>query len=532
MKKTFKQRHQAFLKLVLFVMLSSFTACNLPSGQTGITTQTGVFPQQTLAASLFPPTATATQPVEIVSEPTPIESPTAENPTQEPSLTQEPSPTQPIIPEGYIKYFSQSGDTLTVVAAHFGAQVDDILTFAALPAGSLLPVGSVLAVPYVLKIDAPYPEPALPDSEVVYGPGSIDFDPIMFAAQAGGFLPRYTEEVYGDIYTGPEIVQMVALESSSNPRLLLAFLEFRSNWVFGEPIGAEEDEYPIGFGASLSKGLYKELMISARMLAQGYYGWRDGTLHELSFYDGSSAAISSDLNAGTVAIQALFASLFGQDLWKDALYGENGFLVYYLQNFGDPWARAEVLEPLLNADVRQPELALPFLPGLRWSLTGGPHIAWQTGTPRGALDFAPVTGESVCQVSVAWATAAAPGLVVRSASGVVALDLDGDGDEGTGWVLIYLHIAEADRAQVGAWLDLDGLIGHPSCERGQSSGTHVHFVRKYNGEWIAAEGALPLILDGWRAFAGEGRYEGFLSKGEQIVTASPVGMQGSSIFRE
>ncbi len=29
------------------------------------------------------------------------------------------------------------------------------------------------------------------------------------------------------------------------------------------------------------------------------------------------------------------------------------------------------------------------------------------------------------------------------------LDLDGDGDERTGWVVFYLHIAEDGRVQVG-----------------------------------------------------------------------------------
>lgn len=34
----------------------------------------------------------------------------------------------------------------------------------------------------------------------------------------------------------------------------------------------------------------------------------------------------------------------------------------------------------------------------------------------------------------------ADGLVVRSSSDGVALDLDKDGDERTGWVIFYLHL--------------------------------------------------------------------------------------------
>jgi hypothetical protein len=115
---------------------------------------------------------------------------------------------------------------------------------------------------------------------------------------------------------------------------------------------------------------------------------------------------------------------------------------------------------------------------------------------------------------------------------VVALDLDGDGDEGTGWVLIYLHMAEDGRAARNTWLERDDPVGHPSCEGGSASGTHLHFARKFNGEWTGVEEPLPLILSGWRTVAGERRYEGFLQKEDQIVTSRPDGSNGSTIIRE
>jgi len=97
--------------------------------------------------------------------------------------------------------------------------------------------------------------------------------------------------------------------------------------------------------------------------------------------------------------------------------------------------------PLLPRGLEQPPLELPFVPGERWSLTAGPHNAWTSGTPRGALDLSPITGGEACAVSPAWATASAPGLVVRAADNAAALDLDGDGRESTGWVLLYYHLA-------------------------------------------------------------------------------------------
>jgi hypothetical protein len=51
-------------------------------------------------------------------------------------------------------------------------------------------------------------------------------------------------------------------------------------------------------------------------------------------------------------------------------------------------------------------------------------------------------------------------------------------------------------------------IGHPSCEGGMSDASHLHIARKYNGEWIAADGPLPLVMSGWQFHSGATDYEG------------------------
>jgi hypothetical protein len=238
------------------------------------------------------------------------------------------------------------------------------------------------------------------------------------------------------------------------------------------------------------------------------------------------------VNAGSAALMQLFAMLYDPAEWQAELFDPGAFMSFYEDMFGDPRSRADRVEPYLLASTRQPELTLPFAPGEPWSLTGGPHITWQTGTPWGAIDFAPVTGEEKCAVSIRWATAAAPGLVVRSERGVVAIDLDGDGDESTGWVLIYLHMAAEGRAQVGDWLAQDAPVGHPSCEGGSASGSHLHLARKFNGEWVGVGDPLPLVLDGWQAVAGAARYQGSLVRGNETITASPTGSAGSLIYRD
>jgi hypothetical protein len=60
----------------------------------------------------------------------------------------------------------------------------------------------------------------------------------------------------------------------------------------------------------------------------------------------------------------------------------------------------------------------------------------------------------------------------------------------------------------------------------------MHFARKYNGEWILADGPLPFILSGYVVHNGKAPYEGILTKGDTIITAHPSGIASSTIFRK
>ena len=425
-------------------------------------------------------------------------------------------------------YLSLPGDTLPALASRFGVAPDQIHSARALPAPGLIPPGARLSIPNRIG-QPPYSQPLLPDSEVVFSPSTAAFDIQAYIQQAGGYLSVYSETFEGELLSGSEVVRRVAVESSVNPRFLLALVEHRSGWVFSQP--ASPTDYPVGFHIGGQSGLYRELVMVATHLNMGYYSWRDGSRVEMKYTDGIVERMSPQLNAGSAAVQSLFSKLYRQASWYQALYAAGGFLELYWKMFGDPWARAAEIEPLLPANLAQPTLELPISPGERWSLTAGPHPSWKTGSPRGALDLAPVTGEPACAVSRVWALASAPGLVVRSERNVVAIDLDGDGLEQTGWVLIYMHIADEQRLQAGVRVQVDEPLGHPSCQGGASTGTHLHIARKFNGEWLAADGPLPFVLGGWQAYADERNYYGGLIKGDRQVVASPVGPQTSILTR-
>jgi murein DD-endopeptidase MepM/ murein hydrolase activator NlpD len=118
-----------------------------------------------------------------------------------------------------------------------------------------------------------------------------------------------------------------------------------------------------------------------------------------------------------------------------------------------------------------------------------------------------------------WAVAVADGPILRAGNGAVIQDLDGDGLEQTGWVVLYMHIEGRDRVKPGTVLKAGERIGHPSCEGGASSGTHMHLARKYNGEWIPADQTLPFILDGWVSRGDNREYDGFLERKGKTIEA-------------
>jgi murein DD-endopeptidase MepM/ murein hydrolase activator NlpD len=123
--------------------------------------------------------------------------------------------------------------------------------------------------------------------------------------------------------------------------------------------------------------------------------------------------------------------------------------------------------------------------------------------------------QSGCVTSTDWVTAVAAGDIVFSGDGRVELDL------GNGWTVVYLHIATFERIPVGASVNAGDRLGHPSCEGGNATGTHVHISRRYRGEWIPAVGFAPFEMSGWLAQGGPRPYQGDLSRDGQTVSACP-----------
>ncbi|MEK7326568.1 MAG: hypothetical protein AAB217_15070, partial [Chloroflexota bacterium] len=290
-----------------------------------------------------------------------------------------------------------------------------------------------------------------------------------------------------------------------------------------EPV---DKTYPIDYRNPARDGLFQQLDWLADTLNLGYYRWRDGSVTALDFPDGTQQRLHPTLNAGTAALQFAFSRIYNDPEWS-ADVGPDGVYVAYNQLFGDPFEKS--FEPLIPDGLTQPELGLPFVDGREWLFISGPHAAWEPGSPWAALDFAPPSLEAGCVKSDEWVAAPTAGLIVRSGDGVVVLDLDGDGREQSGWAILFLHVAAEGRVPLGRTVEAGDLIGHPSCEGGRSTGTHVHLARKYNGEWIPADGPIPFNLSGWVTKFGPREYKGTMTKGDDTITACECSSQVSGI---
>ncbi|RIK30219.1 MAG: hypothetical protein DCC56_07735 [Anaerolineae bacterium] len=531
-------------RVITFLILTTFalSACGGNSsslwGQYETPTPIGWSPvTETPLAEISPVSIFA--PVETTITPAPASTPT---PTSLLStfVTQPASSTPtafltPTLTGETVLYYSQNGDWLPAVARRFKVEATEITSPKVLPAGGFLDTGTLLIIPDRMDKSAQY-TPSLqliPDSEVIFSTSAVDFDIAAYVKDAGGYLSTYREYLGSTGWmTGAAEVERIAYENSINPRLLLAILDFEARWVRGDPVDEFHETYPLGYENFRNKGMFLQLAWAINHLSTGYYGWRAGTVTEITFRDGTTYHLDPSLNAGTVAIMYYFAQLHSQNEWLRIMDQTSGFPSFYANMFGDAWSRADASGAIFPPALTQPELVLPFELNTDWAFTGGPHSAWESHGPLAAVDFAPSTAKSGCAVSDKWILAMASGLVVRTGNGIVVLDLDGDGHEQTGWSILYLHVANRGKVALGEWVEQNERIGHPSCEGGISTGTHTHIARKYNGEWIIADEAIPWVMSGWTIIAGDQPYLGKLVKGNQVVTADVYGQAKSLIVRK
>jgi murein DD-endopeptidase MepM/ murein hydrolase activator NlpD len=407
-----------------------------------------------------------------------------------------------------LPYVTQTGDTLVALATHFNTTVDEILALnPGLPLTATLASGQALTIPAYWFPLGGSAYKIIPDSELVYGPTTTEFDIEAYVAGQAGYLSQMSAFVGERHRSAAQAVLYYARQYSINPKLLLALMEWRTGALTRTDATDEERGNPFG-PIPRVRGLNTQLRHVSEQLSLGYYGWRTGRLTTLRLKDSTTSRPDSYQTAGTVAVQYLLAQWLGLEEFNAAT-GPQGFAATYIGLWGNPFDGP--LIDVIPGGLEQPELALPFDVRQTWAFTGGPHPVWGDNSPWSALDFAPA-GVHGCSYTDKWVTAAAPGVVVRAGENTLVLDLDGDGFEQTGWVLFHFHLTNDSLLPAGTVVQTGDPLGHPSCDGGQATGTHVHLARKYNGEWIPADGIVPGVvpfdLGGWVAQSTGTAYQG------------------------
>jgi LasA protease len=446
--------------LVAFLLILGGLACSASGSDNVIyVTATPLFDAN--GNIIIPPTMTPAE-----SSPTPT--------------TPTPNPTR-VMPDDSGAYMVQPGDTLLSIAQLYDLPVTDILAVNDIPNPNALEVGQVLTIPGGSRTFGPGNK-LIPDSELVYSSTASGFSITGTVKFRQGFLKAYSEDIDGETLSGVEIIDFVATNYSVNPRLLLALLEYRGGWLNTAMPDEPALSYPMGLYESGREGLFRQMLDAADALNEGYYGWKYRGNLAVTLGDNTRVLFDPALNPGTVGVQYMLALTTASEQWKFDV-SPAGFFQTYLTLFGDPFIKP--VEPITPPDLTQPTLTLPFAPGEEWVYTGGPHGGYNSGSAWSAVDFAPPEppealkiAQGDCYVSPNWVTAAAPGVIARSGEGYVILDLDGDGDEHTGWTIVHLHMDDYERIAEGTVVQAGDKLAHPSCEGGFSTGTHFAALQR------------------------------------------------------
>lgn len=508
--------------LILLVLIITFSGCQpvQPLSRPAVAYQdpTG----NPAADSILSPTQTTYVPLIRNAKDTSIASPTPDEPRVLPEIRS--------IEDTYVV---EMGDSLASIASLFDVTVGMLVGANEITNPDLIEVGQTLVIPAPIRSTQGPGSKIIPDLELIYGPYAKDFDVEGFLRRFDSHLIHYSEMVNGQLLSGSEIIQLVAQEYSINPRLLIAILEYRSGWVTRANPPDDRLVYPIGNQDSWRTGLYLQLAWAADNLNRGYYLWKINGIGGWLLNTGEAIPIDPSINAGTAGVQQLFAMLDDRSNWQYDV-SPDGFFKTYSDLFGYPFDYA--YEPIIPDDLEQPDFQLPFEPGVYWAFTGGPHGGWGEGSAWAAIDFAPGYEGLGCVPTDYWVVAVADGLITSADTGRVVEDLNGDGNEGTGWSILYMHIEGDGRIQAGTYVKAGERIGHPSCEGGYSTGTHFHLARRYNGEWIPADqsqedGGVPFNLEGWVSGGYGTEYDGYLTRDGETISAWEGFAPGNTIYR-
>ncbi|MEP7357784.1 MAG: LysM peptidoglycan-binding domain-containing protein, partial [Anaerolineales bacterium] len=214
------RRHGRYVCAVALAMLAGLLACarsDAPIDLAAITPVGDVTPVWLVALTPGQPTVTLPPPSPAIPG---LPSPTP-RPTQNISLspTSDATRASVLARQSVEEYVVKAGDFLSRIGEHYGVSAAEIAAANGIQVTDKIYPGQVLRIPVPNANNIGSDLKLLPDSELVYGPGSVDFNLNAFIDAYGGYLAHYTEEIPGAyldgssqsrVLTGAEIIQFVA----------------------------------------------------------------------------------------------------------------------------------------------------------------------------------------------------------------------------------------------------------------------------------------------------------------------------------
>ncbi len=297
-----------------------------------------------------------------------------------------------------------------------------------------------------------------------------------------------------------ELISHVAGETSVSPRLLLALMEQQSGLLsnrkptkqqWAAPFGTLSSKY--GFRAQLedvSQQLFSAIYQTApQQLKRTDNAAIDGEIaqHAMARFMEKEASVS-----GKKATQELVTTY--QKLFPDVVFSETI----------DTTNKAAA--PMLAPPFELLQLAWPV--GQSW-VSGGAHTTTGSGSyPLSSLDFND-GGYWGDNLSNKWVTSAAPGTVkVHSSCNVEVI-------HGGGWSTQYYHLQNV-QVSTNQNINRDQRLANYAsnksqalCQGGSSTGPHVHFTLKYNGQPYHLS---DVYLSGYKVHPGNTSYDSNCSR--------------------
>ncbi|MBN2004130.1 MAG: M23 family metallopeptidase, partial [Anaerolineae bacterium] len=136
-----------------------------------------------------------------------------------------------------------------------------------------------------------------------------------------------------------EVIQNISKSYGVNPKIILALIELRTGSITGT-LGALDKLSPEA-QHNEAEDFEKQIHWVIDALSEAYFLRLEYNLATITFKDGDSFQVPSDLNAGSFAIYSFFAQYFTKEEWHTEQVADD-FLNIYAKWFGDP--RIEISE--------------------------------------------------------------------------------------------------------------------------------------------------------------------------------------------